>query len=248
MILQNDNLSLLLAIGLLSAVLYLFVSDNSPIKNEGTINEKNNNDKDTEMDDEDEIDLDDDSEEEEDENTIDEEDDEDDNKKSKKKLSLAHSKKNKNVNDMGNLDKFFQTKGPATQEIDESENEELGGMDGEQYASFNSGKKSEKKKTKQFQPEKLLPKPGNDEQKDWFDQVHPTVVKNSTLIDVHRPIAQSTQSGTTRGSTWDLRGEPIIEKHDHISPWNQSTYQPNLYSSGLCGRPGMVSGVEKDGY
>lgn len=225
----TDNVPLIIALSLLVAVVYVFFSDSSPVKNEGELPIEEDREEDLEEDLEEEYDaLQEDDTILETPETTDEEEPSD-----SKDISLANSKQ-----DMGKIDKFFESRGPADNGSDDYD---LQGVSERDFKSI-SNRIDTFAKYKGDENKSLLPGKSD---KDWFDQVHPIEVKNANLIDVHRPIAMSTSSGSTRNSSYDIRGTPIIKKRLDLGPWDMSSIEPNNYATGLCGRPKIVSGMGK---
>lgn len=73
------------------------------------------------------------------------------------------------------------------------------------------------------------------EEKDWFETIETVNVKNSHLINIYRPIGVNTVGNTNRNSSYDIRGDggAIAPKYV-VSPWMQSSYEPNLTQKTLC--------------
>ena len=78
---------------------------------------------------------------------------------------------------------------------------------------------------------KLLPQETN---KNWFDSVpSPLNVKNQNLINISRPIGVDTVGSSLRNACLDIRGNIPIPKLV-VSPWLQSTIEPDFNTIGLC--------------
>lgn len=134
------------------------------------------------------------------------------------------------------LDKYFENiMGEMNGSSTGYEGEDVSGG---QYAAYVSDKKEKKLSTKdKFDVERLMPKETNP---DWFDTVYePTSVAASNLISIHRPMGVNTTHSTLKNPTYDIRGEVPIPKIS-ISPWNNSSIDPDMYSTGICGKPNYV--------
>jgi hypothetical protein len=82
-----------------------------------------------------------------------------------------------------------------------------------------------------FNSQNYLPQESH---KDWFDVMpEPISVKNRHLINVSRPIGVNTIGTTLKNATYDLRGSPPCPKFV-VSPWLQSTIEPDYNIKGLC--------------
>jgi hypothetical protein len=74
-----------------------------------------------------------------------------------------------------------------------------------------------------------------EEEKDWFETIENVNVKNSHLINIYRPIGVNTIGNTNRNSSYDIRGDSgAIAPKYVVSPWMQSSYEPNLTQKTLC--------------
>lgn len=125
------------------------------------------------------------------------------------------------------LDAFFKNNAPSGQVT----NNDFEGVDasGDNLAQYVPGKGSSAKDDI-YNAKELLPKQAD---KDWFEVHNNVKVKNSHLINVYRPIGANTVSGTLRNPTWDFRGD-IANPRYVVSPWLQSTIDPDINSRGLC--------------
>lgn len=75
-----------------------------------------------------------------------------------------------------------------------------------------------------------LPGETNDK---WFDvPEEPIGIEDRKLINVIKPIG-TISSGTRRNATLDIRGTPSCPKISGISPWNQSSIEPDINIKGL---------------
>jgi hypothetical protein len=128
-----------------------------------------------------------------------------------------------------NLDTFFQSDlGNA------SENNNFVGNNegGDNLANYVSGPKKTMTDADKFNASDLLPVETN---KDWFEDVQTTTIKNSHMINIYRPIGVNTISTTLKNPSHDVRGTPSNPKK-FVSPWNMSSYESdnNLNRESLC--------------
>lgn len=95
--------------------------------------------------------------------------------------------------------------------------------------SLSSKKESESDK---YNVNSFLPQ---EENKDWFETIETVDVKNSNLINIYRPIGVNTIGSSNKGSSYDIRGngKAICPKFV-VSPWLQSTTDPNRNTKSLC--------------
>jgi hypothetical protein len=78
----------------------------------------------------------------------------------------------------------------------------------------------------------FLPKQKN---KDWFESIETVDVNNAHLINIYRPLGTNTIGNSHKNSTWDLRGTgKAICPQFVVSPWLQSSYQPDRSTKELC--------------
>lgn len=83
-----------------------------------------------------------------------------------------------------------------------------------------------------YDVEKLLPK---EIKKDWFETTpEPIKVKDRHLITSTRPVGINTIGTTKKYASHDLRGVPYCPK-DVISPWLQSSAEPDTNIKPFCG-------------
>jgi len=79
--------------------------------------------------------------------------------------------------------------------------------------------------------EKLLPQEVN---QNFFDVVEdPIKVKNRHLININKPIGIDSIGSSLKNPSWDIRGD-IVNPRFVVSPWNQSSIEANIQSSGFC--------------
>lgn len=138
-------------------------------------------------------------------------------------------------NDNSTLDALDVYDSPLANSIDYSKmdsNDEYKSFDEStgQYAPY------EQKKTKfstdeLFDVDKLLPQEVN---KDWFELMPDAIkVKNRHLINIARPIGTASIAGSLRNASHDIRGD-IPNPKFVVSPFMNSTIEPNVYNIGLC--------------
>ena len=74
-----------------------------------------------------------------------------------------------------------------------------------------------------------------EEEKDWFETIETVNVKNSHLINIYRPIGVNTIGNTQKNPSYDIRGtgKAIAPKYV-VSPWLQSTIEPDRSTKPLC--------------
>ncbi len=114
---------------------------------------------------------------------------------------------------------------PAPYDVSGSEQKapylEVNGMQGQEPASNNPT----------LSPSDLLPKDVNSE---WSD-VNPASndLKNVNLLTANQMIGINTVSSSLRNANYQERSEPIIPKNDQISPWYNSTIEPDMYRRSL---------------
>jgi cytoskeletal protein RodZ len=117
----------------------------------------------------------------------------------------------------GDLDRFFMN-GNAE---NAAENSEFGPAD---YVSGKLAAYTAKKTD-----EGLLPV----EEKDWFEDVTPTKIKNRHLINIYRPVGVNTVSTSLKNPSLDIRGSPANPK-TVVSPFLNSSIEPDHNIRGLC--------------
>lgn len=83
----------------------------------------------------------------------------------------------------------------------------------------------------QINSDDFLPK---EETKDWFETMpEPISVKNRHLINVTRAVGVNTIGSSHKNASYDIRGNPPCPKFV-VSPWLQSSIEPDLNIKGLC--------------
>jgi hypothetical protein len=82
-----------------------------------------------------------------------------------------------------------------------------------------------------YNVENLLPK---EKVSDWFEAIEaPISVKNRHLISVQQSVGLNTVGSSKRNATLDLRAAPPNPKIV-VSPWGQSTIEPDYNTKPLC--------------
>lgn len=131
-----------------------------------------------------------------------------------------------------NLNSFYQDSN-ALIENGQLSNDKFTGVDDTdgKYASYKAGKGSKLTDEQIFDVNNFLPKETN---KDWFEVMpEPISVKNRHLINTSRPIGVNTIGTSLRNASYDIRGSPPCPKFV-VSPWLQSTIEPDYNLKGLC--------------
>ena len=85
-----------------------------------------------------------------------------------------------------------------------------------------------------FDVNKMLPQETED---DWFDDIHMKTAKhinNTHMIHPKKHIGIDTIGSSHKCSIRDIRGD-IPNPKISVSPWNNSTIEPDVYARGLCG-------------
>jgi hypothetical protein len=130
------------------------------------------------------------------------------------------------------LDKFFEEGHPLEERIGFQRNDVIG--QDIPYANYVPGKQRKLRDVDKFNAEAMLPK---EKHKDWFDDPYEsTSVKNTHLINIYRPIGINTISTTLKNANRQLRADPVNPKIGAISPWMNSSIEPdtNIRSQSLC--------------
>lgn len=129
------------------------------------------------------------------------------------------------------LDSYYEPQSRNSNEIVALEN--TGTTSG--FAPYVPNKNGNKKLTDQekYDTSSLLPK---EKHSDWFDNPYETTnIEETHLINIHRPIGVNTIQSSMRNASHDLRPSPPNPKMQ-VSPWNNSTIEPDLNRKGdtLC--------------
>jgi uncharacterized protein YxeA len=136
--------------------------------------------------------------------------------------------------DMDEFDNFYEENNSLIKNSTLGENAEFSGIDetNDNLAQYqNSGKKTKISDVDLFNVDNFLPQQNNP---NWFETVPDAIdVKNKHLINIFRPIGVDTVGSSHKNGSHDLRGDVPCPKNV-ISPWNQSTGEPDLNSKALC--------------
>lgn len=154
-----------------------------------------------------------------------------------KKVSYSAERASNNGEDA--LDQFF-SRGNNVTDVSAGENSPFKPMDdsgrgsGDAYAPYKSSGKSTKQGSKDmFNLDNFLPQQANS---DWFDNVpEPISVKNRYLINISKQVGVNTIGTSHKNPSYDIRGEEYCPKFV-VSPWMQSSIEPDTSLVGLCGR------------
>jgi hypothetical protein len=134
-------------------------------------------------------------------------------------------------NDMAELDSFFAENNDLINSSYVSNNDFAPADLGEPQAGYRSGKKTEMTVDEIFNVDEYLPQEKTD---DWFEVMpEPISVKNRNLINVTRAIGVNTIGSSLKNPSYDIRGN-IPNPKMVVSPWNQSSIEPDLNIKGLC--------------
>jgi hypothetical protein len=134
------------------------------------------------------------------------------------------------------LDDFFERGNSITNVA--SDNERFEPLDdtnkgGDSYAPVSLGKARKQTAKDIYNLDNFLPKQVNE---DWFDNVpEPISVKNRYLINISKQVGVNTIGSSHKNASWDLRGEVYCPKFV-VSPWMQSSIEPDTSLVGLCGK------------
>jgi hypothetical protein len=132
--------------------------------------------------------------------------------------------------DSNSIDQFFDSNRPEDYQGSYGPSPDGDGL----YASFVPDKSKEKLTEKdKFDASALMPVESG---MDWFDDPYEeTTVKNSSLINIYRPVGVNTVQTSLKNPSHDLRGTEPNPKYP-VSPWMQSSYEPdtNLRAGAFC--------------
>lgn len=128
------------------------------------------------------------------------------------------------------LDRFFDSGHP----FDDANKGDFGGddLDAGNLAPYVPGKKRKMTEEDKFNSKELLPSETN---KDWFEDVQTTSIKNPHMINIYRPVGINSISSSLKNPSRDIRGaEP--NPRAFVSPWNMSSYEAdrNIRRGSLC--------------
>jgi hypothetical protein len=144
----------------------------------------------------------------------------------------SYAGNNRKQNNNPDIDKYF-TDNDQTLKGGFLSNDNYSGKDetDDKYASYNSGPKKMMTDEDIFKSDNYLAKETN---QSWFEvPPEPISIKNRHLINISRPIGVNTIGNSLRNPSYDLRGSPPNPKFV-VSPWMQSTIEPDLNIKGLC--------------
>jgi hypothetical protein len=99
------------------------------------------------------------------------------------------------------------------------------------YAGYAGAGQTKQTPDDLFKVDKLLPQEVNP---DWFEVMpEPIKVKNRHLVNVTRPVGVNTIGSSLKNASYDIRSSPPCPKFV-VSPWMQSSIEPDLNIKGLC--------------
>jgi hypothetical protein len=94
----------------------------------------------------------------------------------------------------------------------------------------NKGTEKEKYDSNSYLPQ--------EKERDWFETIETVDVKNSHLINIYRPIGANTIGSTHKYAIYDIRGlDKAVCPKMVVSPWLQSSAEPDRSSKSLCACP-----------
>ena len=130
------------------------------------------------------------------------------------------------------IDDFFEENNGLVKDSYGSNDEFVGNDEtGGKLATYKSGGKKKLTDEDIFRADDYLPQEQN---KDWFEVMpEPISVKNRHLINVTRPVGVNTVGNSHRNMSYDIRGSIPIPR-TVVSPWLQSSIEPDLNLKGLC--------------
>jgi hypothetical protein len=143
-----------------------------------------------------------------------------------------YSSGERGASDAKTLDDFFNDGNDLANEANSNDNFKGQDLNNGKLAAYKgAGKKTELADEDLFKVDDYLPQ---DKNKDWFDVMpEPISVKNRHLINVSRPVGVNTIGTTLKNASYDIRGTPACPKFV-VSPWLQSSYEPDTNLKGLC--------------
>jgi hypothetical protein len=109
-------------------------------------------------------------------------------------------------------------------------------MDNYANANLNNYKSGPETQTQKimnmYNSNNYLPKNSQSQSDDGFQIVNnPVSVDNPNLIPVLRAMPVATTVGNKRNMSRDLRGDPMSNPKLVVAPWNNSSIQPDIYST-----------------
>ena len=102
----------------------------------------------------------------------------------------------------------------------------------ESFASYKHGQSKNNSTKDIYNIDNYLPQQVNDQ---WFDNVpEPISVQNRYLINISKQVGVNTIGTTKVNASHDFRGDVYCPKFV-VSPWMQSSIEPDTNLNGLCG-------------
>jgi hypothetical protein len=99
------------------------------------------------------------------------------------------------------------------------------------YATYSGKGQTKHSPDDLFKVDKLLPQ---EVKSDWFEVMpEPIKVKNRHLVNITRPVGVNTIGSSLKNPSYDIRGNIPVAKMV-VSPWMQSSIDPDLNTKGLC--------------
>ncbi len=145
-----------------------------------------------------------------------------------KRLNYKEGRRGQTTEDVS---KYFDDHNSLVKDGHLANDEFQGQNEGVDLAPYRPGPKQALNDEDIFKSDNFLPKETN---QDWFDVMpEPISVKNRHLINVSRPVGVNTIGNSLRNASWDIRGSPPCPKFV-VSPWQQSTIEPDYNIKGLC--------------
>ena len=143
--------------------------------------------------------------------------------------SYADAKRGGRASD---LDKFFEANHP----LDKASGFGPSDDDGrDNHARYVGGKCRKKMRDiDKYNIDEMLPR---EENKDWFDNPYEgAAVKNQHLINIYKPIGVNSLGSSLKNPSHDLRGDGTFNPKTAVSPWNNSSIEPdtNIRGQALC--------------
>ena len=232
----SDNTTFIIVLGLIILVILYYLLSSDPIHNEGELQTRKNNSET----------LDDAS----DEQTSDQSDNSDIEVESSESIDTIRERaqgmngpyyrgrhggyRHSSYKDLGGensyneVDKHFKIDDITKRHVDDYVPiDESGDVGAPINISNNKGTEKDK-----YDVDGYLPK---EKEKNWFETVDTVDVKNKHLINIYRPIGANTIGSSHKVSVYDIRGnDGAICPKMVVSPWNQSSVEPDVSSKSLC--------------
>lgn len=155
-------------------------------------------------------------------------------KKGKKLSNYSAERPSNNADDA--LDDFFM-RGNSVTNVDNFRGPFKPSNDknasGDSFAPYQQGKQKKQSTKDTFDLDNYLPQQVN---ADWFDNVpEPISVKNRHLINISKQVGVNTIGSSHKNASHDIRGDEYCPKFV-VSPWMQSSVEPDTSLVGMCGR------------